>query len=234
MDQAPEVRTAQTAVVVWDIPLRLWHWCFACAVAGALVTGLLRDVTLMQWHQRCGWAALGLLVWRLGWGFWGSGAARWGSFKATLSGRPFAAGEPPAEIGLDGQGVQSGAQSSVRSRPGALLGLALPFFVLLQASAGLFTSDFIFNEGPLVRHVSEAWVDVLSSLHHRLYWVVIALVSLHLSAHLVYALRRDAVVLGMFTGRKRLTVAPADHHLWRAALWTLSVAALLAASIWAL
>jgi cytochrome b len=106
--------------------------------------------------------------------------------------------------------------------------------VLLQASAGLFTSDFIFNEGPLVRHVSEAWVDVLSSLHHRLYWVVIALVSLHLSAHLVYALRRDAVVLGMFTGRKRLTVAPADHHLWRAALWTLSVAALLAASIWAL
>ena len=224
MDQATEVRTAKTTVVVWDIPLRLWHWCFAGAVAGALITGLIADISLMPWHQRCGWAALGLLVWRFGWGFWGSAAARWGSFKATLSARRSA-------IGLHVGSAPAAAQSSVRTLPGALLGLALPLVVLLQASAGLFTSDSIFNKGPLVRYASEQVVDNLSSLHHRLYWVVIALVSLHLTAHLVYALRRDAVVLGMVTGRKRLSVTPAQHHPWRAAVWTLSVAALLAASI---
>lgn len=234
MDHATGARTAKTAVVVWDVPLRLWHWCFASAVAGALITGLIANVTLMPWHQRCGWAALGLLLWRLGWGFWGSAAARWSSFKATLSARRSAVRQTPAAIGRDRDIAPAGAQSSVRSLPGALLGLALPLVVLLQASAGLFTSDFIFNEGPLVRYASEQVVDTLSSLHHRIYWLVIALVSVHLCAHLVYALRRDAVVLGMITGRKQLSVAPARHHPWRAVVWTVSVAALLAAIIWAL
>lgn len=212
MEPSPPDRTGPTSVVVWDIPLRLWHWCFAGAVAGALGTGLSGDVTLMTWHQRCGWAALGLLLWRAGWGLWGSAAARWSSFGATLF----------------------RLKTGVRSLPGALLGLTLPFIVLLQASAGLFTSDFIFNEGPLARYASESVVDLMSGLHHRLYWVVIGLISLHLGAHLTYAWRRDAVVLGMFTGRKRLAVAPSQHHLVRAALWTALVAGFLTATIWAL
>ncbi|MGA1674989.1 MAG: cytochrome b/b6 domain-containing protein [Pseudomonadales bacterium] len=233
MGRGSEAGSARRGTLIWDAALRLWHWSFASAVAGALVTGLLRDVTLMTWHQRFGWVVLGLLIWRIGWGIWGSAPARFDSFKATLSARVTGGrfDRGPQEDGVARARV---AQSSVRTVPGALLGLALPFFVLLQASAGLCTSDFIFNEGPLVRHASDTVVDVSSALHHRLYWIVIFCISLHLSAHLVYAVRGDSVVLGMITGRKQISVVPAEPRYGRAVLSAIAAAALLAAVMWVL
>ena len=54
-------------IVVWDLPLRLFHWLLALCVTGALVTVSLGG-NWMVWHERFGLSVLGLLTFRLVWG----------------------------------------------------------------------------------------------------------------------------------------------------------------------
>jgi cytochrome b len=172
------------------------------------------DIALMDWHLRLGYAALGLLLFRIGWAVWGGRYARLTSFR-TSPARMLAhfrgeAGHPP------------------RTAPGAALAVLLIALVSLQAVTGLYTTDEIFTEGPLVRHASDETVSLMSSLHHRVFWGVLALIGVHLLAQLVYGLRRDATPLSMFTGRKRVKAQPV-RHLWVRGLLTAAAAA---AAVW--
>ena len=187
--------------LVWDWPLRVWHWAFALTVAGSLTTGLLGQLALMEWHMRLGYMALGLLLFRLGWALWGPLYSRLSAFR------------PSARGFLDhfrGRGIRE-----PRTAPGSALALLLVLAVAVQAVSGLFTSDEIFTEGPLVRHAGADTVDALSFLHHRVFWVVLGLIGVHLTAHAIYAARRDPTALSMFTGRKpvRLPALPAQLPL---------------------
>jgi cytochrome b len=68
MNQAPRV----VMTLIWEWPLRAWHWLFALCIGGSLVTGLSGDIGWMDWHLRFGYCACGLLLFRL---LWGSTAA---------------------------------------------------------------------------------------------------------------------------------------------------------------
>lgn len=68
-------------VLVWDLPVRVFHWCLALAFAGAYLIGeseRWRDV-----HVALGYAAVGLVCIRLVWGFVGTRYARFASFRYT-------------------------------------------------------------------------------------------------------------------------------------------------------
>ena len=194
-------------VRVWDGPLRMWHWAFAGCIGGSLGTGLSGDIGLVEWHMRFGYGVLGLLVFRFGWSLWGGLNARWSSFRLSL----------PRIIGF----IQGRETAGPRTVPGTALVLCLFAATLLQATAGLFTSDFIFTDGPLVRHASGATVDLMSAIHHRVFWGILALIGIHLAAHAVYGLRRDPTPLSMFTGRKPV-LAVATPHYWLRALMTVA------------
>src|SRR3546814_19552086 len=73
-------------IKLWDAPLRLFHWLFAGTVIAAVVTGWVGG-NLMPWHGRLGLLVLGLLVFRLVWGFVGSTYARWSRIFAATVGR---------------------------------------------------------------------------------------------------------------------------------------------------
>ena len=65
-------------VLVWDIPTRLFHWSFAASFAIAWLTS-----NSDQWlsiHVFCGYLMLGLIGFRLVWGFTGGHYARFSSF----------------------------------------------------------------------------------------------------------------------------------------------------------
>lgn len=199
--------------LVWEWPLRIWHWLFAGCIGASLYTGLAGDIALMDTHLTLGYCALGLVVFRLLWGFWGGPHARFASYATT----------PRRILAYFVSGSGSGSGDGVRTPPGAALALTLLVLVALQAVAGLFTTDEIFTEGPLVDHAPEAWVGFMSGAHHRIFWLVLAAIGVHLCAHVVYGLRRDPTPLSMFTGRKRVT-APAAQHRWGTALLTAGVA----------
>jgi len=196
---SPQAPLRAPLKLVWDWPLRVWHWAFALTVTGSLTTGLLGDLALMEWHLRLGYVALGLLAFRLGWALWGPLYARLSAFRPSPRG--FVAH-------FRGRGV-----TEPRTAPGSALALLLVLAVGVQAASGLFTSDEIFTEGPLVRHASGETVDAMSFLHHRVFWVVLGLIGTHLTAHAIYAARRDPTPLGMFTGRKPVRLPALTAHL---------------------
>ena len=71
---------ASRAVVVWDGPIRLFHWLAAALVAAAYATWRLN---WMAWHGLVGDALLALLLFRLMWGVFGSETARFSRFVAS-------------------------------------------------------------------------------------------------------------------------------------------------------
>jgi cytochrome b len=200
-------------VRVWDGPLRLWHWSFAACITGSLYTGLSGDIGLVQWHMRCGYGVLALLAFRLGWLLWGGIHARWSTFRLT----------PARMIAF----LRGAPVPGPRTPPGVALVLGMFLAVTAQAVTGLFTSDFIFTDGPLVRHASDATVEAMSALHHRNFWVIIGLIVVHLTAHVVYGIRRDSTPFSMFTGYKRVPV-PETPHFWLRALLTAAATTVIA------
>lgn len=191
-------------VKVWDLPLRIWHWAFAVCLAGLLYTGLSGDLSLLRWHMRLGAVMVGLLLFRLLWGLWGAIHARWRGYVPSL--RQFVAH------------FRGGRVDDPHTAPGRVLAIGFVALAAVQATTGLFANDDIFTEGPLARTVSDALSDRLTWVHNRVFMGLIALVAVHLTAHVVYALRRDPTPLAMFTGRKRAAVEPAANNWLRAAL----------------
>lgn len=69
---------AESRILVWDLPLRLFHWLLAAAFAGAFLTAeseRWRDV-----HVMLGYTTLALIAFRVAWGFVGTRYARFASF----------------------------------------------------------------------------------------------------------------------------------------------------------
>tara|TARA_B100000029_G_C17530052_1_gene942963 strand:+ start:253 stop:918 length:666 start_codon:yes stop_codon:yes gene_type:complete len=183
-------------VLVWDVFHRLWHWAFALTVIFSLVTGLMGDLTIMEIHMRLGYVVIGLLVFRCGWFFWGGQYARWRNYKPSWR--------------LTLAYFKGAVAPRAHTPPGILMGLGLMVLVLVQALAGLFVSDDIINSGPLAKHSSDLVVDYMGWLHNRLFWLVIALVAVHLLAHAIYLYKKNYDVLSMFDGRKALNLQPAE------------------------
>jgi len=68
----------KSSILVWDLPLRIFHWLLAAAFAGAFLTAeseRWRDV-----HVMLGYTALALVAFRVAWGFVGTRHARFTSF----------------------------------------------------------------------------------------------------------------------------------------------------------
>lgn len=185
--------------LVWDLPLRVWHWLFALCIGGSLYTGLSGDIALIERHQQLGYCMLGLLLFRIGWGLWGGRYARF--LHYGVSARAISAhfrGNPRTD--------------SAHTAPGAAIAVAFLLLAAAQAGTGLFATDDIFTEGPLARYVDAATAGNMTWIHHRVFWLIIAAAAVHLAAHVVYASRRDVTPLAMFTGRKRVDVEPARQR----------------------
>ena len=210
---------------VWDLPTRLWHWTFAACVAFSLYTGLAGDVSLMDWHQRSGFAILALLLFRLGWGCWGGRYVRFAHYVTTPR-RVFAFfAEGLRRRRQRGGPVEpAGGGNDPHTAPGVALVVLLFLAVGVQAVTGLFATDDIFNEGPFVRYVEDGVSKGMTWAHHRVFRGIVVLIATHLAAHAVYAAMRDPTPLSMITGRKTFDGPATEQHFARA-LATIAAAA---------
>lgn len=217
----PAVR--RRGVRVWDLPTRLFHWlllaCIAAAVASAQVGG-----NWMEWHVRFGAAALGLLAFRGIWGVVGPRYARFASFlyapRVMLAALKRLFTDPQRHPG--------------HSPTGALSVFALLGVLIIQAASGLFSSDSISTEGPLVHLVDETMVSLATTLHKSLQWALYGLVALHVVAVLSHVLfKKDDLIGAMVHGDKHgiQAAAASDSGVVRAAGFGL-MAACVAASLW--
>lgn len=173
---------------VWDLPTRLFHWALVVCVAGAFVSAQIGG-NAMVWHGRCGLAVLGLLVFRIVWGFVGSTYARFAQFVRG-----------PAAIKAYLRGEWQGEGHNPL---GALSVLALLGTLTLLVATGLFANDDIAFEGPLYSLVGKDISDRLVGLHRLIEPLIILLVVAHLGAIAYYVrVKKQALVMPMITGWK--------------------------------
>lgn len=198
---------------IWDLPLRLVHWSLVLLVPALWWTWRAGNLEL---HEQLGFITLGLLLFRILWGFFGSSTARFSNFV-----------KGPRAIAA----YLRGTEASVGHNPmGALSVLALLGIMLAEVGLGLFSQDVDGQyDGPLAQYVSYEAADWVGRWHWLLFNAIIALVALHVLAILFYALvRRDDLVGPMLTGRKRAKAGTAGAEM--APRWRLIVAVLIAAA----
>lgn len=175
-----------TRARIWDFPVRLTHWSFAVLVPALYLTA---KNSLWWWHTRLGVLLLALLVFRLLWGVIGTRTARFASFVKG----------PGAVLEyLKGNSAPATGHSPL----GAMSVLALLAAMAAQVGMGLFAGDpYDGATGPLNALVGVMTADWLTETHEWFYWVVFALVALHLAAIAFYSfVKRSGLVGPMVTG----------------------------------
>lgn len=204
--------------LVWDLPLRLFHWLLVLSLGLLWLTqwfGYDRfteipaafDLDWMIIHMWLGYWTLGLILFRLLWGLVGPRHARFTSFFPT-----------PGRIARY-LGREPGATSSkpVGHNPlGALMVFLMLGLIGLQAVSGLFASDDIFTYGPLngVSWLSTATIGRLNAIHHWLFNFILAAIAFHIVAILIYALVLKQNLVGpMVHGRKPAALVPEEDAI---------------------
>ena len=203
---------ATRRIPVWDAPLRLFHWLLAALVVFSFVTGKVGGGWL-EWHMKSGYTILALLLFRLGWGIFGSDTARFASFLRGPLGawRYVRALRAP------------GAARTIGHNPlGGWSVVAMLAVLLAQAASGLMADDEIATQGPLAAKVSNAVVAKMSALHAYNQWTLVVLVALHLLAVAYYQWGRRVDLIGPMVHGSAVVdeaaAAPAQSPAWLAAL----------------
>ena len=187
------------APVVWDLPLRLFHWGLVICVVVSVASAKLGAISV---HERSGLAVMGLIAFRIFWGFAGSQTARFSSFvkspAAVLAAvRRLISAEPDNRAG--------------HSALGGYATLLLLAVCLTMAVTGSFSTDDILYDGPFA-HLAPDYVKTASRLHHLTEKLVFAVIALHLLALFVYFWRlKKNLIPAMITGRRAGAEGASGH-----------------------
>jgi cytochrome b len=185
------------ATLVWDLPIRLFHWLLVALVAVQFASAQFGWLD-MQWHVNGGYATLALLLFRVAWGFIGSESARFASFLHT-----------PKEAWryLRDWRSQTSARHASHDPIGGWASLLMLALLLAIVLTGLASSDDIDWSGPLAAWLSGEQVRALTRWHHRLVDALPWLIGLHLLAVLLHERRDRGFIAAMWHGRRVLEVA---------------------------
>jgi cytochrome b len=175
---------AKQSILVWDLPVRIFHWLLAACFVGAFATGdseRWRDI-----HIMLGYTMLILIAFRVLWGFVGSRYARFGAFA-------FGPGR-----------VAQYLQSLLGTKPEHHVGhnpagsWAIYLLLGLALTAGV-TGYATLNE------LGGEWLE---ELHEGAANAMLAVVLVHIAGVIASSLRHhENLVRGMITGRKIGAVA---------------------------
>lgn len=166
-------------MLVWDVPTRVFHWLLVVSFAGAFLTAeseRYRDI-----HVVLGYTLLGLIAFRLMWGFVGS---RYAQFRSFL----FKPGEIAAYVA-----------SLLKAKPEHYAGhnpagsVAVFALLALGITSGV-TGVLIFQD---------VGGDVLEELHDLVSYGMLVVVGLHVAGVLISSvMHRENLVRAMITGLK--------------------------------
>ncbi len=201
--------TEPKRVMVWDLPTRLFHWLLVVFVVVSFTTVNIGG-NAMPYHQKSGYIILALLLFRVGWGFFGSRTSRFATFVCS----------PAAVLRYASGLLHRASPKHLGHNPlGGWSIIATLLALLLQAGTGLFANDDIFTEGPLAHLVSKAASDWLTRIHRLNSDLIVILVVIHVMAIIFYLLvKRDNLITPMITGFKMWSgrVHSSGGHPWAA------------------
>ena len=209
---------ARVRVRVWDGPTRIAHWLLVTLFGLSWWTA---ETGRLEWHRWSGYVLLGVLVFRILWGFVGSSTARFSQFVRG----------PREIVGyLRGRWALAPGHNPL----GALSVLALLVLLLAQIVLGLFAVDVDgIESGPLAIHVTFETGRLCARWHHRVFTALEVLVALHVLAVAYYVLvKKDNLVGAMFSGRRGYRSQPAEPVMFASWARIVIVVAIAVAIAW--
>lgn len=174
---------------VWDGPTRLFHWLLVGLIGFSWWSA---ENHHMDWHYKSGLAVVGLLVFRLLWGLFGTSTAR---FRQFLKG--------PRAVWLY---LRGGASAAIGHNPlGGWSVVALLLSLATQVGSGLITVDVDgLESGPLSHLVSFDQGRNAASIHDASFNVLLALTAVHVLAIVYYlVVKRRNLTSAMIVGYER-------------------------------
>jgi cytochrome b len=187
-----DTSTAARGVLVWDLPVRLFHWLMVASFAGAWLTAESERWRLV--HVTLGYTMAGLVVFRLLWGLFGTRHARFGDFirgprKVLAYLKSVLAGKPEHHVG--------------HNPAGAIAIVAMLLLTLATAGFGWATYNDMGG-------------DWLEEAHEVAANLMMAVVIVHLAGvALASLMHRENLVRAMVTGRKQADPAEGVARAWR-------------------
>jgi cytochrome b len=178
-------------VRVWDGATRLFHWLLLALVGFSWASA---EFDKMDWHRISGSILLGLILFRLIWGFIGGSTARFGTFLRSPM-------RVLAYLRSDGQGPRAPGHNPV----GGYSVLAMLLLLMVQIGTGLFAVDIDgLESGPLSYLVSFDQGRTAAGIHEISFTLLQIVVALHIVAVLFYlAVRKRNLITPMVTGNDR-------------------------------
>ncbi len=218
---APSPGAAPIRQRIWDAPTRLFHWLLVGLVAFSWWTA---EERLMDLHRISGLAIVGLLVFRIWWGFAGPDTARFARF---IKG-------PGAVIGYAARLFRPNYKAAFGHNPlGALSVVAILLALVAQVGLGLFAMDTDgLESGPLARFVSYDFAEAAGDLHEDAFNILLVLIALHIAAIAFYLIaKRTNLIAPMITGARAANGEGPPEGIERTPLWRFAVGVVLALAV---
>ena len=165
-------------VKVWDLSLRVFHFILIILIIGSYISAKL---DMLNIHQYFGVSILGLIFFRILWGFVGSYYSKFESFNISIKGALT-------------QFSKKNQNKSIRTPLGSFSTLTFIIVIISLSISGLFSSDDILYDAPLSfltpNHTSD-WTYFHNILHYILY----ILIGTHISAILYYQIVKKMKII---------------------------------------
>jgi cytochrome b len=197
---------AKTKILVWDAPVRVFHWLLVLSFFGAYLTAESERWRLV--HVTLGYTLGGLVAFRILWGLMGTRYARFASFvrgpaAVMRYGRTMLGGHPEHHVGHN---------------PAGALAIVL---LLLSSIAITVTGWALYND------VGGNWFE---ELHEGAANFMLALVGVHVAGVFIASwLHRENLVRAMVTGKKEGVAEQGIRQPWR---WLAAIIVLAVLGFW--
>ncbi len=211
--------------LVWDLPVRLFHWLLVLCICGSYATAK-AGFNWTKFHFWIGYTTLGLVAFRIIWGFVGPRNARFTTFVAG-----------PSRVMAYLRTLLK-RDSPVTTGHNPLGGMVVILMLLMlgaQATTGLFLIDNTeVWTAPYYPVVSAATAATLGKFHHLNFDVLFWVICLHVLAIIFYKVyKRQNLVLPMITGSRPAQLVPSQQAIESSQLLkALIIAALCAGAVY--
>lgn len=185
------MRQQQSKIMVWDAPVRVFHWLMVLSFAGAYLTAEGEHWRLV--HVSLGYTVGGLVAFRMLWGLMGTRYARFSSFVRG-----------PAAVVRYLRSLRSGhPEHFVGHNPAGAVAIVL---LLLSSVLIVATGWAVFND------IGGNWV---AELHEGAGNAMLAVVAVHIAGVVLASrLHGENLVRSMLTGRKEGAPHEGIHRAW--------------------
>lgn len=193
----------ETKILVWDAPVRVFHWLMVFSFAGAYLTAESEHWRLI--HVTLGYTMGGLVLFRIVWGLIGTRYARFGNFVHGFAAvkqylHTLMAGQPEHYVGHNPAGAV------------AIVLLLLSSIVIVATGWGVY---------------NDAGGKIVEELHELSSNFMLLIVLIHVAGVVVSSwLHRENLIRAMVTGEKIAVANQGINTTWKFLALLVAVAVL--------